>query len=136
MRFPLLLASLLLCGLPISAGAEECLSMVDSFMVERDLPAAPGMTGGQGAMPHVAAESAGERAAPAGRREYGQLAGGGNRARAADPIPTLAPATRDRLTAERRKQLLDLLHQARAADAMSQEAKCLELLRQAQDIAK
>lgn len=131
------LAALLLAGSTASAFAADCLQQVDGLTVLYDLPASTAMAGTQtatNASPPAAASddmtSGGIQAMPGRRR--GAPAG----AIAGDQPLGQAPAlpSDNKLTAKQRTQLQATLYDARVADALGDEAKCIDLLHQAQGV--
>ncbi len=132
------MAILLLAGASLPAFAADCLQQVDGLTVQYDLPAAEGMAGTQtgsypnpgplaepsgGTLPH------GLRTTPAGRPGMSTLTEG----EALRPAQGL-PINHD-LNKEQRARMQALLHDARAADAAADEAKCQDLLQQARNVA-
>src|SRR5690242_1488772 len=128
------LAILLMLGASSPATAAECLTQIDSITVQYDLPASEAFagtqTGAQSKPPQVdsSAELAGLRHAPAGR-PGAPTGAGGEVLRPAQALPTNA-----QLNAAQRKEVQGLLHEARSADALGNEIKCLEFLQKAQGV--
>ena len=133
-----LLAGLLLAGSTIPVFATDCLEQVDSLTVQYDLPAAEGMAGTQtGSYPNPGPLAApvggtlprGGRTTPAGRPGMSALTEG-EVLRPAQGLPI-----NNELNKDQRARIEALLHDARAADAVADEAKCEDLLHRAQGIA-
>jgi hypothetical protein len=131
------MAILLLAGSVVPAFAADCLQQVDSLTVQYDLPAGEGMAGTQTGSypdqpplpaPETGAAPRGGRLTPPGRPGMAALSGG-EVLRPAQGLPI-----NNELSKEQRARMQTLLHDARAADAMEDEAKCQNLLRQAQGI--
>jgi hypothetical protein len=128
---------LLLMAWVAPAVAADCLQQIDNITVEFDLPAAEGMAEKSGDAYYVPPPPGGPIAvpppptmAPPGRpgAPHAEM-GSGNLGSA----PVLA---HDRLNAAQRKKLVSLLRQARGVEALGNEPKCFELLREAQVITK
>ena len=127
------LTILLLAGSAAPAVADDCLEQIDSLTVQYDLPASEAMAGiqtGRAAAPQPdsAGTLSGLRRFPAGRP------GAPTAGEEAPLQPAQALPSRDRLTAAQRKELQSTLHDARAAEALGNEAQCLDLLKKAQAI--
>jgi hypothetical protein len=117
--------------------AASCLQQVDNISVEFDLPAAKSMFGNPGdpnyitpppdqpitAPPRLTTTPPGRPGAPRGGMESGTIG----------PPPVLA---HERLKAAQRDKLVGILRQARSAEALGNETKCFELLREAEVITK
>jgi hypothetical protein len=131
------MAIVLLAGSAMPAFAADCLQQVDGLTVQYDLPAAEGMAGTQTgsypsqpplAGPEGGAIARGGRVTPAGRPGMSTLTEG-EVLRPAQGLPI-----NNELNKEQRARMQALLHDARAADAVADEAKCQDLLHQAQGV--
>jgi hypothetical protein len=131
------MAILLLASSALPAFAADCLQQVDGITVQYDLPAAEGMAGTQtgtyspgplGEPSGGGAPPRGLRSTPAGRSGMSTLTENEG-LRPAQGLPI-----NNQLSKEQRTRLQALLHDARAADAMADEAKCQDLLQQARDV--
>jgi hypothetical protein len=116
-----------------AAAASECLTLVDNFSVDYDLPAAASLADATTAAedrqaltaPPIEGDSAIERTTPPGRPGLARLTSPG-------PAPVFTE--RSRLSPGQRSQVQDLLHRARAAEALGQEDECMVVLKQAQGL--
>jgi hypothetical protein len=126
------LTILLLAGSVAPAVASDCLEQVDSLTVQYDLPASDAMagiqTGRAAAPPDSGTTLGGLRHFPAGRP------GAPTAGEEAPVQPAMGLPSRNRLTPAQRKELQATLHDARAAEALGNEAQCLDLLTKAQAI--
>jgi hypothetical protein len=138
------LTVVLLAGFARAALASDCLTALDGLTVELDLPASEAMAGTQtgavappplqrppAALPSDEDLGLGRRITPAGRSGLAELTAPYEPRLAPPPIPVPKP-----MSPERRSKLLSTLHEARAAEALNDEARCMDLLHQAQAIAK
>ncbi|HZS85532.1 MAG TPA: hypothetical protein VFA50_21865 [Stellaceae bacterium] len=129
------LALLLLMGLPATAFAADCLQQIDGLVVEYDLPASDLMAGSQTAglsvpkLPPTPPPGS-FTATPAGRPGMHAAPHGSSGALA--DFPKLPP--RHPLTADQKTRLLEKLHEARATEALGNEAQCFDRLHEAQAI--
>src|SRR5260221_10804753 len=133
------LVPLLLTAWVASAAAADCLQQIDNITVEFDLPAAENMAGTQTGSAYYVPPPPNQTitvpppptTTPPGRpgAPRGPVAGGS---------PGTAPvvSSHDRLTAAQRTKLVAILRQARSAEALGNEPKCFELLREAQAVTK
>ncbi len=132
------LAPILLAAWVMPVAAADCLQQIDNITVEFDLPAAESMAGKQtGSAYYVPPPPAPgppslpppPTATPPGRPGAPHAVGGGNIA-----APPLLP--HERLKAPQRAKLQSILQQARSVEALGNEPRCFELLREAQTITK
>ena len=105
---------------PAGAAAPECLSAVDGMIVEYNIPVGQPLPG---VPPSGAAAEQKKNARPAP-----QTARSGRSA--------VATIDRHPMSEQQRRRLQDTLERARIAEARGEEAQCMDLLRQAQSIAK
>jgi hypothetical protein len=119
------------------AVAADCLQQIDNITVEFDLPAAQSMAGKPGDayyIPPPPDRPVGvpppPTMTPPGRPGAARAAMGGGSLGSA---PLLS---HDRLSAAQREKLASILRQARSVEALGNEPKCFELLREAQVITK
>jgi hypothetical protein len=132
------LVPLLLTAWAAPAMAADCLQQIDNITVEFDLPAAQSMSGGQVGDAYYVAPPSDQpfnvpppaTMTPAGR-PGAPHAVGDESSLASRPLPA-----HDRLKPAQRSKLQSILHQARSAEAVGNEPKCYELLREAQAITK
>jgi hypothetical protein len=118
-----------------AAAASDCLTAVDGLSVEYDLPAAPSLADAKTAAADqqaldskpIEGDSAIERTTPAGRPGLANLTNPG-------PAPATAFAEHNRLSASQNKQVQDVLHRARSAEALGDEDACMLALKQAQEL--
>jgi hypothetical protein len=118
-----------------AAMASDCLNMVDGLSVEYDLPAAPSLADATTAAADqqalnakpIEGDSTVERTTPAGRPGLANLTNPG-------PPPASVFAEHSRLTASQSKQVQDVLHRARSAEALGDEDACMLALKQAQEL--
>jgi len=136
---------LLLLSLPLvllaavaEARTTDCLQQVDGMIVEYALPPSPEMVGSQAIMGYgTQAEPQPSRvgpveASPRGRPGYRSLVEQqAGRAGTANRAP---PLIEPKISGAKRAQLESLLHQARAAEALGDEPKCLSVLEEARKI--
>jgi hypothetical protein len=129
------LTILLLAGAAVPARADDCLQQVDSLTVQYDLPASEAMAGTQAGRtaavprePDSAATLSGLRHFPAGRP------GAPTAGEELPPQPPMTLPNPGRLTAAQRKDMQSTLHEARVAEALGNEAQCLDLLKKAQAV--
>jgi hypothetical protein len=132
-----LVVPLLLVGRDAGAAAPECLSAVDSMIVEYDVPVTQWGSGAQSQRSKGAATDPGEQkpksAAPAQQRKTRAAAGNPKSGSAAAASP---PSDRHPMTEQQRQRLTDVLRRARIAEARGEEAQCMELFHQAEKITK
>ena len=116
------------------ASASDCLQQIDDLIVEYDLPASAAFAGTQTAtsqapLPGVPKQGGLPAAdlphTPAGRPGAALLEHEG-----AQPQPTLPPERQ--LPPAKRAEVQAVLHDARAADAVNDNAKCLDAVHRAQ----
>jgi hypothetical protein len=131
------LVPLLLTAWVAPAVAADCLQQIDNITVEFDLPAAQSMAEKPGDayyIPPPPDQAIGVPPAttmtPPGRPGAPRGAVGGG---SLGTAPVLA---HDRLNAAQREKLSSILRQARGVEALGNEPKCFELLREAQAITK
>jgi hypothetical protein len=130
-------APLLLTAWVAPAVAADCLQQIDNITVEFDLPAAQSMAGKSDDAYYVPPPPDSSiklppppTMVPPGRPGAPHAAIGGGSLGSA---PVLA---HDRLNAAQREKLISILRQARGVEALGNEPKCFELLREAQVITK
>jgi hypothetical protein len=128
---------LVLTAWVVPAAAADCLQQIDSITVEFDLPASQSMAEKPGDAYYVPpppnpidAPPPPPTMAPPGRPGALRGAIGGG---SLGTAPVLA---HDRLNAAQREKLVSILRQARGVEALGNEPKCFELLREAQVITK
>jgi hypothetical protein len=129
------LTILLLAGAVAPAVADDCLEQVDNLTVLYDLPASEAMAGTQTGRTGQPVKEPDNSATLSGLRHFPAGRPGAPTAAEETPLPeAMGLANRQRLTAAQRKELLSTLYEARAAEALSNEAQCLDLLKKAQAI--
>jgi hypothetical protein len=118
-----------------AAAASDCLTLVDSMSVEYDLPAAPSLADAATAAEDrqtlnakpIEGEGAIARSTPPGRPGLANLTSPG-------PAPASAFGQRSRLAPSQSKQVQDVLHRARSAEALGNEDECMLAFKQAQEL--
>jgi hypothetical protein len=128
------IAFLLLLPAAANAAAPECLSGVDSMIVEYDIPVGRHVWGLPPDTPPAAKPATPPRKKPA-KSATGDGAGAapGTDKAAVTGRPTVSHHP---LTETQRKHLEDTLQSARIAEARGEEARCMELLGRAREIVK
>jgi hypothetical protein len=132
------LAIALLAAMGGSARAADCLEQIDNLMVQYDLPASEAFAGTQTATnqpqaPNVPKSGGLPESAlshtPAGRAGAALLTNEG-----AGPAhqPNVELPSNNQLKPAQRQQIQAALHDARAAEAVNNEAQCLDALHKAQ----
>jgi hypothetical protein len=116
-----------------AAAASDCLTLVDSFSVDYDLPAAPSLADETTAaedrqalnMRPLEGEGVVDRTTPPGRSGLARLTSPG-------PVPVFTE--RAKLSAAQSSKVQDLLHRARSAEALGNEDECMAAFKQAQAV--
>ncbi|MDB5405157.1 MAG: hypothetical protein JWL84_69 [Rhodospirillales bacterium] len=116
-----------------AAAASDCLNVVDGFSVDYDLPAASSLADASTAAADrqvltakpIEGQDTIERTTPPGRPGLARLTSPG-------PAPVFTE--RSKLTPEQSRQVQELLHRARSAEALGNEDECMAAFNQAQKV--
>jgi hypothetical protein len=129
----LTVASIVLVAGIGGAAASDCLTQVDGFSVEYDLPAGTSLADASTAADDsqvlnakpIEGEGSIERTTPAGRPGLARLTTPG-------PAPVFPEASK--LSSSQRTKVQDLLHRARSAEALGNEDECMAAFTEAKAV--